>query len=308
MILETDRFTTRAVTVESRIPEWNNIPAEVQNIVLKIAEWGNPGAAPADTFIMAHGITGNFHYWTALARQMLAEASRPVRIIALDLRGRGDSDKPEQGPYHVASHSADIAGLLDKLGFKEPVNFVGHSLGAHIGAYFASHYPDRVNRLVLIDGGGRMSADVLQSIQVSLGRLGRVFARYEDYIANLKGLGVFPEWNAEVDGIFNYDTRPVEGGVMSKINKSTIDLELEQAEQFYNSVEGYYPRIQAATLVCRAPKPITPQLSPFLQPEVVASMQKNITGEVRVIEVPGANHYSIASHPSLEMVQAILNG
>ncbi len=308
MTSETNSFTTHRLELESRVPSWNNVPAQVQTLKIAFAEWGTPEAAPDTTFVMAHGLTGNFHYWTALARQMLSATDRPLRLIALDLRGRGESDKPEQGPYSVASHAADIAGLLDALDLKEPVNFVGHSLGAHIGAYFASHYPKRVKRLVLIDGGARMSADVLQSIGVSLARLGRVFPAYEDFIANLKNGGVFPQWTADVDGIFRYDTKPVEGGISSKINKSSIEQELVQSNAFYAEVESYYPRITAPTLILRAPKPITPQLSPFLRPEVLETMQHNIAGGARVIEVEGANHYNIVTHASPEMVRAVLNG
>jgi pimeloyl-ACP methyl ester carboxylesterase len=69
------------------------------------------------------------------------------RVIAYDLRGRGDSDKPDTG-YGLEAHGDDLAHLLDHYGLDRAV-VVGHSLGAMIALTFAVKRHDRVSRLVL---------------------------------------------------------------------------------------------------------------------------------------------------------------
>ena len=57
-----------------------------------------------------------------------------------------------EGRVGIPAHAADIVALMDREGL-EKVAFVGHSLGAMIGVYLAANHPDRVDKLVLIDGG-----------------------------------------------------------------------------------------------------------------------------------------------------------
>ena len=73
--------------------------------------------------------------------------SPEYRVIAYDLRGRGDSDKPDTG-YGLEAHGDDLAHLLDHYGLDRAV-VVGHSLGAMIALTFAVKRHDRVSRLVL---------------------------------------------------------------------------------------------------------------------------------------------------------------
>ena len=112
-------------------------------VTLHTLQWGEQGQA----LVCVHGVTAN-----ASSFQALADALSPQhRIIAYDIRGRGDSDKPQTG-YSIPIYASDLAALIDALALERPV-IVGHSLGALIGLYFAAHYPDRLSKLVLIDAG-----------------------------------------------------------------------------------------------------------------------------------------------------------
>lgn len=73
--------------------------------------------------------------------------SPEYRVIAYDLRGRGDSDRPDTG-YGLEAHGDDLARLLDHDGLGRAV-VVGHSPGAMIALIFAVKRPDRVSRVVL---------------------------------------------------------------------------------------------------------------------------------------------------------------
>jgi non-heme chloroperoxidase len=94
--------------------------------------------------IFVHGYIDS---WVSF-REVLA-ALRPILpVVALDLRGHGDSDKPECC-YTMQDFTKDVIALLDALGFNK-ANIVGHSMGSFIAQSVALHSPERVNRLILI--------------------------------------------------------------------------------------------------------------------------------------------------------------
>jgi pimeloyl-ACP methyl ester carboxylesterase len=98
--------------------------------------------------VLVHGIGDSSATWepvlTALARRHL--------VIAPDLLGHGDSDKP-RADYSVAAYANGIRDLLGVLGV-ERATLVGHSLGGGVAMQFAYQFPERTERLVLVGSGG----------------------------------------------------------------------------------------------------------------------------------------------------------
>ena len=72
-------------------------------------------------------------------------------MIAVDQRGHGLSDKPEDG-YDFDEVTADVAALIGTLGLERPV-VVGHSWGGSVALEFAAWHPDKARGIVLVDGG-----------------------------------------------------------------------------------------------------------------------------------------------------------
>jgi lipase len=107
---------------------------------------GRAGEGP-DPVVCLHGITAQHRAFNAAARHL-----GPSRgLVGVDLRGRGDSDKPESG-YGLATHASDVIRVLDHLGLENAV-LLGHSMGAFVALKTALASPDRVRALVLLDGG-----------------------------------------------------------------------------------------------------------------------------------------------------------
>jgi len=100
--------------------------------------------------VLLHGLASQRRFWNPVARRLVSGAAGSP-ILALDQRGHGDSERPEQ-PYDLRTVADDLATALDALALSRAV-VVGHSWGGAVAATFAAEHPDRCLALVAIDGG-----------------------------------------------------------------------------------------------------------------------------------------------------------
>ena len=115
-----------------------------QGLRLHYADWGNSTAAP---LVLVHGGRDHCRSWDALAR-----ALQPYfHIIAPDLRGHGDSEWTKGGSYALPEYVYDLTGLV-RLSGADEVAIVGHSMGGMIALAYAGTVPDKVSKLVVLDG------------------------------------------------------------------------------------------------------------------------------------------------------------
>ena len=108
-------------------------------LTLRYREWGRPDGA---VVLMLHGTFGDGNVWKNVAPAL----GEHFRIIAPDLRGRADSEWPDE--YSLALMADDVVGLMDALGVLAAI-VVGHSSGALVAFLVASGHPERLRRLVL---------------------------------------------------------------------------------------------------------------------------------------------------------------
>jgi pimeloyl-ACP methyl ester carboxylesterase len=100
--------------------------------------------------LLLHGFPDSSHVWR---HQVPALVSAGLRVIAPDLRGFGESDRPGAvDDYRLRHIVADVVDLLDGLGI-EKVSVVGHDFGAAVAWIFAATFPTRVERLVVMSVG-----------------------------------------------------------------------------------------------------------------------------------------------------------
>ena len=109
-------------------------------------DWRN---AHAPLLILIHGISDHAHSWDWTARAL----AQRFHVVAFDLRGHGDSQWSPDGAYLLAYHVADLVELIESLG-REKATIIGHSFGGSVASRYAGLYPDRTERLVLVDGFG----------------------------------------------------------------------------------------------------------------------------------------------------------
>jgi pimeloyl-ACP methyl ester carboxylesterase len=104
-----------------------------------------------DPVVMLHGNPT----WSFFYRDLVRELSPGYRTIVPDHVGCGLSDKPDdsQYPYTLDRRARDLEALLDHLGLVDNLTLVLHDWGGMIGMLFASRYPERIKRLVILNTG-----------------------------------------------------------------------------------------------------------------------------------------------------------
>ncbi len=228
-----------------------------QGLKLHYLDWGNT-AAP--TLVLVHGMRDHAHCWDWIARALCDR----WHVVALDLRGHGDSDWSPDGAYLTPYHLLDFAALIDALGV-EQIDIVAHSFGGNPTTRYAGMFPHRVRKLVLVDGMGPTAPAIARWEQ--LGPLKRT----RDWFDGVRKLAAgTPRRFATVDD------------AITRMTEANKHLDAEQArhltlhglrqhddgygwkydplfgtflpEDFAVHLSAYWREITAPTLICWGPK------------------------------------------------------
>jgi len=103
--------------------------------------------AASSAVVLVQGLGLSSRFWFDLPER-LAKGAKPRRVVVLDNRGAGRSDKP-RGPYRMATLADDVAAVLEAAGVEKAI-VVGISLGGMIAQHVALRHPDKVAGLVLL--------------------------------------------------------------------------------------------------------------------------------------------------------------
>ncbi len=269
----------------------------LHGITLAVSEWPGPRAADR-TIVCIHGLTANHTCWASVADVLSPE----YRLIAYDLRGRGDSDKPDNG-YSLEAHGVDLERLLDHYGLDRAV-VMGHSLGAMIALAFAVKRPERVSRLVLFDGGIDSRPEVWDSIAPAVSRLGIEFPSLDMFLALVQSLPMFEgRWNEYFERYFRYDVEALpSGAVRAKAAKHAIEEEVDNLKRERLWVK--HRHVRCPTLILRAPDGVLGPADCLLTEDEAHAMAAAIPTST-LVTVPGTNHYTILVGETPELKTAL---
>src|SRR5258705_10592023 len=122
----------------------------INGLRLRYLEWGRPDALPVRC---VHGYTSSAEAFNAVARRLEDRA----HLLAMDVRGHGESDWSSDGAYGYADQAGDLAALVDELRFDRFV-LIGTSMGGIIAMAYAAQHPERLRGLVINDIGPDVEA------------------------------------------------------------------------------------------------------------------------------------------------------
>jgi len=117
-----------------------------QRLQIAYATWGDPANPP---LVLVHGGRDQKRSWDRVAGHL----AQRYHVIAHDLRGHGQSEWVNDGDYGVMDHVYDLASLVDHIG-AESVRLVAHSLGGNIAIRYTGLFPEKVSKLIAIEGLG----------------------------------------------------------------------------------------------------------------------------------------------------------
>lgn len=271
------------------------VPGEVDLALGRAGTGGEP-------LVCIHGITAQHRAFNALARHLAEE----YELIGVDLRGRGDSDKPESG-YGLEAHAADVVRVLDHLGL-EKATLVGHSMGGFVGLQTALSYPERVRALALLDGGWprrELSEEELteeqkeeleetrRGLQRAYSRLDVVFESPDEYLDFW-----FPEQEVKMEDLppeladyYRYDLGEAEGGYQPKASLTAVGEDSPQISSGAPTAEEMRG-VECPVALIRPTEGFTPGSSPLIPDEVRDQMKQSLDLR-RDTVLEGANHYTM---------------
>jgi pimeloyl-ACP methyl ester carboxylesterase len=113
---------------------------------LQFWDWGKDHLPP---LLLVHGGLDHARSWDWVARSFRDH----FHVYAMDLRGHGDSAWAPGALYSLAEHVFDISTLANELG-AGPIHLIGHSLGGIVTLLYSGLYPDRVHKVIAIEGLG----------------------------------------------------------------------------------------------------------------------------------------------------------
>jgi pimeloyl-ACP methyl ester carboxylesterase len=264
----------------------------------------DPSAPPV---IAIHGITSTSRTWLAIARALEDRAS----LIALDLRGRGRSNALPP-PFGIDAHVRDVIAVLDHFGLDRAV-IAGHSLGAYIAARLATLHPDRVENLVLVDGGLTIpeSSDVDPEefmeafLGPTLARLRMTFADLDAYYAWWAEHPAVAHADIVAADLREYAAHDLVGDepeMRSSVNPEVVRDDGVDLFAVTDAVALSVP----AVLLC-APRGMVDDPNPVQPLSIVQAWAAQDPQRRQAIEVPDVNHYTIAwgSHGAAIVADAI---
>ncbi|HIV70232.1 MAG TPA: alpha/beta hydrolase [Candidatus Aquabacterium excrementipullorum] len=232
---------------------------QIRGLRKHLLRWGDPAKATpeAPLLVMVHGwmdVAASFQFAVDALRARPGWQDRP--IIALDWRGFGQSDASGADSYWFADYLADLDFVLDELSPGQPIDLLGHSMGGNAVMLYAGLRPQRIRRLINVEGFGMPAAEPEEAP-----------ARFEKWIDELKQPARLKDY-------------PNLAGVAERLKANNPRLR----EDFALWLAGHWSHQEGGRFVISAdPAHKRPQPLLYRLPEVLAFFRR-ITAPVLFIE------------------------
>lgn len=235
-----------------------------------------------DPVVLLHGWGGQ----AASMMPLITALQKNYRVVAFDLPGFGDSDRPSE-PWGTPEYAEFVWKAVNSLGVA-CATYIGHSFGGRAAIWLAAHHPEAVQALVLIDAAGIKPPVTLQrKVRSSFYKVAKALLRLPFWRSGTKGL------QERLAARFGSPDYRATSGVMRGTFVKTVTLDLKSC----------LPVIQAPTLLLWGDKDEETPLSD-------GKTMERLIPESRLIVVAGAGHFSYLDRPAFvgAVVRAFLDG
>ncbi len=254
-------------------------------------EWGH-SSSPA--LVLLHGFGSHARSWDHVA---VAMADR-FRVLALDQRGHGDSDRAPHGDYTVRAMAGDLQQFSDAL-CPGRFTLVGLSMGGRISIAYTAAHPGRVERLVLVDIGPEIAPEGLARIQTTVSNVPEELESAEQAYQVLRAAA--PRYS---EALLRHRLRHSFNRLPSGKLTWKYDKVLRDQTRGTRDIPNLWPdlgRITCPTLIVRGAE------SDVLSPEIAKRMLETLK-DGRLVEIADAGHTIPGDQPEafIKAVRAFL--
>jgi len=245
--------------------------------------------------VALHGLTASYLNFAGIAERLAGRRA----LFALDLRGRGDADKPG-GPYGMAQHGRDVAAAMRAMGLGPSV-IAGHSMGAYVVMALVQQDPELVAGLVLIDGGyapaitggpaPQQGLDALLALRIT--QLRQKYPSREAYREFWRSQPHFPkeDWGPWLEAFLDYEVGGEPPNLQPKALEGAVRTDLAEGFQ-REAIVGRLRAIQAQVLMIRADNGFAPGMPPLFPEAMMAEFRSFVPGMAEET-IANSTHYTM---------------
>jgi pimeloyl-ACP methyl ester carboxylesterase len=241
----------------------------VNGLRIHYLDWGSPGKPP---FVMLHGIGRVAHSFDHIAPHFTSR----YHVIAMDMRGHGDSAWSPEGDYLVQDYVKDLEGLAEQLNLRN-MTLLGNSTGGRVVQVYAGLHPERMARLVVEDVGPERTNEIASAFARRVQQEDKGWASEDELTASLMKNSKIAEELQRNYAHFGSKLRE-DGRIVWKrdpnLVKGFIPTELWQ----------YVSQIKCPTIY------ILGGASNIVPPETQKRLQETLPS-VEIVTMPGLGHY-----------------
>ena len=261
----------------------------VNGLSLHYLDWGSPGKQP---FIMLHGIGRVAHSFDHIAPKF----NQDYHVMAIDMRGHGDSAWSPEGAYLVQNYAKDLDGFVTQLNLRNVV-LLGNSTGGRVVQVYAGMHPDRVAKLVVEDVGPERTNEIASGFARRVQQEENGWASEDELLASLmRGGGTVSEELQRNYAHFGSKQR-ADGRIVWKRDP--------------NLVKGFVPtELWEQVLKIKCPTIyILGGASSIVPPETQQKLRESLP-VVQIVTMPKLGHYPHQEAPQdyIRIVQTFLSG
>ena len=261
---------------------------EANGLRFHYREWGDTRTRHA--VVLLHGYAETSEAWSDTAQDL----AREFRVIAIDQRGHGQTDRATDRDYTRASQMEDLEAIIESLGLRS-VTLIGHSMGGANAICYAAEHPEMVTALVVIETAPEVLRSGIETIRRLLAT-GASFASLEDAIEAFREF--FPYATTEQierrvrasltvndDGAYIWDFDPI---FRDPTNRPP---DPDPGQRRLSDLWDCADRVQCPTMIVRGSE------TDMLTPEAIQRLHRRVSGS-RVSLIEDAGHSVPTDQPA----------
>ena len=245
---------------------------------LHYLDYGTPGLPP---MLCVHGGAAHAHWFDFVAPGFRST----YHVRALDQRGHGESAWAESPAYTYQDYAADLAEVVEKLDLHDFV-LIGHSMGGMVSLVYATTYPGRVGKLIVVDTTMRMGEERISAMRQRGSQEGSKYASREELIARYR---LLPPGTQAAPEVLHHLAQQAGRQFSDGTWRHKFDRNVYAMRESRNGLP-LWDRITIPALLVKG------GLSQRITPEIAAEVHARCP-QVKLAEVPHSDHHVMLDNP-----------